>query len=362
LGKRAHFFSTCMLCLGAHLSAVWIIAANSFMQTPAGFELQFTDPITGAVQTLAQGAVPTAEQIPHTRAVISDFWKMALSASFADRFFHTVAGAWICGAFFALGVCGWLVLKGRTNFAEPCAKIALVFGAVSSAAMMFTGHESARTLACTQPEKIAAFEGHYNTVSSAPLCLVGNVDEQKREVSGIKADGLFSFLAFGSFDSEVKGLNDLPSDEFLRRIYPNATPAELERVRPKFWPPVNFSFHSFRIMAYLGGAIAAFAAWGFALWIFGILFDLRKPLSKWFWRASLLSILLPLAASQAGWALAEVGRQPWIVWHVLKTSDAVTTSASAGEILFSIILFSAIFAAVTAVALKILFSKIGAEG
>ena len=114
-------------------------------------------------------------------------------------------------------------------------------------------------------------------------------------------------------------------------------------------------------MAYLGGAIAGFAAWGFALWIFGILFDLRKPLSKWFWRASLFSILLPLAASQAGWALAEVGRQPWIVWHVLKTSDAVTTSASAGEILFSIILFSSIFAAVTAVALKILFSKIGAE-
>ena len=359
LSKKAHFVSTCFVCLGAHLSAVWIIAANSFMQTPDGFSLEYTNP-AGVVQTLPKGAVPTAEQLANTRAVITDFWDMALNASTADRLFHTVSGAWLCGAFFALGVCGWLILRKKTDFAKPCAKIALVFSAISVLFMMFTGHESARSLATTQPEKLAAFEGHYQTSDNAPLYLFGWVDEQKKEVRGLKADGFFSFLAFGSFDKEVKGLNELPSDEFLREIYPTATSQEIAEVRPQYWAPVGFCFQTFRIMVYLGVAIIAFVAFGFWLWIRNKLFDIDNKWVRLFWKCSILSFLMPIVACQVGWAVAEVGRQPWIVWHVLKTSDAVTTTATSGEILFSIILFSSIFLLIAILAIWVLCKKIRA--
>ena len=359
LNKKAHFVSTCFVCLGAHLSAVWIIAANSFMQTPDGYSLEYTSP-AGVVQTLPDGAVPTAEQIANTRAVITDFWDMALNASTADRLFHTVSGAWLCGAFFALGICGWLILRNKTTFAKPCAKIALVYSAISVLFMMFTGHESARTLATTQPEKLSAMEGHYKTEKNAPLYVFGWVDEQAKCVRGLKADGFFSFLAFGSFDKEVKGLNELPSDEFLRKIYPTATAQELAEVRPQYWAPVGFCFQTFRIMVYLGVAIAVFVMFGFWLWIRNKLFDTENRWTRLFWKWSVLSFLMPIIACQVGWAVAEVGRQPWIVWHVLKTSDAVTTTATSGEVLFSIILFSAIFLLIAILAVWVLCKKIKA--
>lgn len=359
LSKKAHFVSTCLVCVGAHLSAVWIIAANSFMQTPDGFALEYTSP-NGIVQTLPEGIVPSADQIASTRAVITDFWDMALNASTTDRLFHTISSAWLCGAFFALGVCGWLILRHKTKFAKPCAKIALVMSAVSVLFMMFTGHESARTLATTQPEKLSALEGHFKTEQRAPLYLVGWVDENARTVRGIKADGLFSFLAFGSFDKEVKGLNDLPSDEFLRKIYPNATTQELAEIRPQYWAPVGFCFQTFRIMVYLGIAIVAFVVWGFWLWIRNKLFDTQAKSTRLFWKFSVWSFLLPIIASQVGWAVAEVGRQPWIVWHVLKTSDAVTTTVTASEILFSIILFTTIFLLIATLAVWVLCKKIKA--
>ena len=358
LSKKAHFVSTCFVCLGAHLSSVWIIVANSFMQTPNGFSLEYTNPTTGVVQTLAEDAIPTVEQIANTRAVITDFWDMALNASTADRLFHTVSGAWLCGAFFALGVCGWLILRRKTNFAKPCAKIALVFSAISVLFMMFTGHESARTLAITQPEKLSAMEGHYQTEKNAPLYLLGWVDETNRTVHGLKADGFFSFLAFGSFDKEVKGLNELPSDEFLRKIYPNVTLQELIDIRPQYWAPVGFCFQTFRIMVYLGVAIAGFVFWGFWLWLKNKLFDIDSKSTRLFWKCSVLSFLLPIIACQVGWAVAEVGRQPWIVWHILKTSDAVTTTATSLEILFSIILFSTIFLLIAILAILVLCKKI----
>ena len=177
---------------------------------------------------------------------------------------------------------------------------------------------------------------------------------------GLKADGFFSFLAFGSFDKEVKGLNELPSDEFLRKIYPTATAQELSEVRPQYWAPVGFCFQTFRIMVYLGVAIAVFVMFGFWLWIRNKLFDTENRWTRLFWKWSVLSFLMPIIACQVGWAVAEVGRQPWIVWHVLKTSDAVTTTATSGEVLFSIILFSAIFLLIAILAVWVLCKKIKA--
>lgn len=358
LGKKSHFVSTLLMCIGTHLSAVWIIAANSFMQTPAGFELQYETPV-GIVEVLPDSAVPDKFQIPSTRAVITDFWDMAFSASMMDRFLHTISASWLCGAFFALGVCGYMLLrKPDARFGSPCARVALVYAAVAAVFMMFTGHGSARLLAQTQPEKLSAFEGHYKTSKNAPLYIFGWVDEDSRHVSGLKAKGLFSLLAYGSFDKEVKGLEDLPSDEFLAKIHPGASKPALADIRPDYWPPVNFCFQTFRAMVYLGGLIGAFIVWGFGLWIMNELFDMKKRRARIFWKAAMFSTLLPVAASQFGWAAAEVGRQPWIVWHVLKTSDAVTTAAAPEEILFSIILFSLIFTAIAVLGCWVLYKKI----
>ena len=230
--------------------------------------------------------------------------------------------------------------------------------------MLLTGHSSAQSLAVNQPEKLAAFEGHYRSGQNAPLWLTGIVDEQNRKVYGIPLGGWLSYLAFGSSEAKVSGLEDLPSDEFLLKMHPNASPEELEKIRPQYWAPVSFSFHSFRGMVFLGSAMGALIALGLLLWNRGKLFDANSNLSRIFLYCCVPSVALPIAASQIGWAAAEVGRQPWIVWHVLKTSDAVTTAASAGEILLTTAAFTLVFTAVSAVFLYAFFKKIktGPEG
>ncbi|WP_418501633.1 cytochrome ubiquinol oxidase subunit I [Culturomica massiliensis] len=357
IGKKKHLLATLLVCVGTHLSAVWIIAANSFMQTPAGYQLTYTSP-AGEVRL---SSVPTKEQIPNTRAEITDFWDMALSPSMADRFTHTIAGSWLCGAFFAIGVCGFLILKGSCPFAKPCAKIALAYGGFAALFMLYTGHSSAKNLAVTQPEKLAALEGLYESENPADLYAFGWVDEEKQKVSGVKLPGFLTLLCYGSYDGEIKGLRELPSDEFLGQIYPGATKKQLEAHRPKYWAPVNFCFQTFRIMVYLGAAMAVFLLLGYWLWIKGRLFDTKAKYVRIFWKFSMYATLMPIIACQFGWAAAEVGRQPWILWHILKTSDAATTSASASEILFGICLFSAIFIAVAVAAVAILFEKIRKE-
>jgi len=353
VSRKAHFFATVMVCIGTHLSAIWIIAANSFMQTPAGFKLEMQGFENGAIvsKILPDGYVPSAAEIPQTKAVITDFVQMALSPSMTDRLTHTVAASWLSGAFLALGICAYYVLRRRkdVDFAKPCLKVGLVYALFGCVLMLYTGHGGAKTLATTQPEKLAAFEGHYETMAHAPLYLVGWVDEDSRTVYGFKADGWLSLLAFNSFSAEVKGLNDLPDADFIKSMNKDASAAQTEVLRPQYWAPVNFVFQTFRFMVYLGVSIMALVAAGLLLWARGKLFDLSSLFTRVFLICLLPSVALPIAASQLGWAAAEVGRQPWIVWHILKTKDAVTTLASPGEILFSIIMFTAIFTFITVV-------------
>ncbi len=362
IGKKAHFVATLLVCVGTHLSSVWIITANSFMQTPVGFELQ-TQSVVGDTkiwEALPEGSVPTPEQIETTKAAITNFWDVIFSPSNFDRITHTIAASWLCGAFLALGVCGYYLLRKRedVDFAEPCAKVALVYAAVAGIFMGLTGHGSARTLATTQPEKLAAFEAQYETKTRAPLYLFGWVHEQERQVSGVEVGGWFSFLAYGDMNATVKGLNELPSDEFLKKIDPEADTAALAELRPQYWPPVGLTFQSFRFMVYLGGLMGVLIAAGLLLWVSKKLFDFENKFTRLFWIAALPSVLLPILASQLGWMSAEVGRQPWIVWYILKTQDAVTPSAGAAEILFTTVLFTLIFTLLSAVFLFVFFRKI----
>ena len=165
VGRKMHFFSTCMVALGAHFSAVWIVVANSWMQTPAGYHI------------VGEGM--------HARAEITDFWQLVFNPSSMDRLFHTVCGAWCAGAFLVVSVSAWYLLKGKhIEFARKSLKLGLTVALVSTVLQAVTGHKSAQGLEKNQPAKLAAFEGLYETTSNAPLVLLGWAGQFEREPAG----------------------------------------------------------------------------------------------------------------------------------------------------------------------------------
>ena len=180
VGRKMHFFSTCMVALGAHFSAVWIVVANSWMQTPAGYHI------------VGEGM--------HARAEVTDFWQVVFNPSMLERLFHTICGAWSAGAFLVVSVSAWYLLKGKyTEFARKSLKLGLAVALMASFLQAASGHISAQGVAKNQPAKLAAFEGLYNTTSNAPLVLAGYVDEKNERVVGITAPGLLSFLTHNDF-------------------------------------------------------------------------------------------------------------------------------------------------------------------
>ncbi len=292
-----HFFSTLMVCLGAHFSAVWIVVANSWQQTPAGFHLVARD--------------------GSARAEITDFWAVVFNPSSLDRLWHVLMGAWQAGAFFVLSVAAWYLLKKRHEaFARASFKIALVVAMGASLLQLVSGHSSAGVVARHQPAKLAAFEGHYAT-GPGDLALLGWVDESAEKMTGLAMPGMLSFLVHWDASAPVTGLREFP---------------------PADRPPVNLVFQSYHLMVAVGMGLIGLAALGlFFLW--------RKTLEskRWLLWAFVFSVLGPQAANQAGWFSAEVGRQPWIVQGLLRTSDGFSPVVSAGEVLFSIVLFSLVY-------------------
>ena len=167
VSRKLHFFSTCMVCLGAHFSAIWIVVANSWMQTPAGYHLVIRNGVE--------------------RAEITDFWQLVFNPSSMERLFHTLCGAWQAGAFLVVSVSAWYLLKKRhSDFARASLKVGLTVALVVSLLQLVSGHSSAQGVAKNQPEKLAAFEGLYNTTSNAPLTLAGWVDEQNKKIVGLQ--------------------------------------------------------------------------------------------------------------------------------------------------------------------------------
>jgi len=336
IGDKKHFFAILMVCFGAHLSSLWILTANSFMQTPAGFVLE-----KNGVE-MPESFVVNSEDAKITKAKITNFSEMVFSPSTINRVTHTLAASWLSGAFLALALCGYYSLH-KKDFAIPCGKIALGFATFSALLMVVTGDRSARQLAVTQPEKLAAFEGHFHTTKEAPLYLFGWVNESERKVTGLKIDGFYSLFTFGNNDANVVGLLDLPSKDFLLKIHPDASDADIESLRPNYWAPVNMCFQNFRIMVFSGVLMILILLVGIIFWIKKILFRTDVKISKYYSMLLIPALLLPLLASQTGWICAEVGRQPWIVWHILKTKDAVSYSIAPSEVLISLLMFGGIF-------------------
>ena len=316
VSRRVHFFATCMVCLGAHFSAIWIVVANSWMQTPAGFHI------------VGEGM--------RARAEITDFWQMVFNPSSMDRLFHTLCGAWQAGAFLVVSVSAWYLLKSKyQNFARRSLRVGLTVGLAASLLQLVSGHSSAVGVARNQPVKLAAFEGLYETTSNAPLSLFGWVDEKEETVKGsLHIPGLLSFLAHNDPHQPVTGLRE-------------AAP------KPEDRPPVNFSFQLFHLMAAIGFGMILLASLGFLYFWRGSLFEKR-----WLLWLLVLSVLGPQLANQAGWFAAEVGRQPWIVYGLLRTSQGLSAVVKADTVLASIILFSAVYLLLFAVFIYLLNDKI----
>ena len=315
VGRKTHFFATCMVCLGAHFSAIWIIVANSWMQTPAGFHI------------VGEGL--------KARAEITDFWAMVFNPSAMGRLFHTLCGAWQAGAFLVVSVSAWYLLKRKHEaFARASLRIGLVAGLASSLLQLVSGHTSAAGVAKNQPVKLAAFEGLYETASNAPLALFGWVDEKNERVIGPKVPGMLSFLAHNDRHQPVTGLRE-------------AAPKPTDR------PPVNFTFQVFHLMVGVGFWMILISALGFLYFWRGSLFEKR-----WLLWLLVLSVLGPQIANQAGWFAAEVGRQPWIVQGLLRTSEGLSAVVKANAVLTAIILFSVVYLLLLAVFVYLLNDKI----
>jgi cytochrome bd ubiquinol oxidase subunit I len=315
VGRKLHFFATCMVCLGAHFSAIWIVVANSWMQTPAGFHI------------VGEGT--------KARAEITDFWAMVFNPSSMDRLFHTLCGAWQAGAFLVVSVSAWYLLRRKhQEFARASLQVGLSVGLAASLLQLVSGHRSAQGVARYQPVKLAAFEGLYGTATNAPLTLFGWVDEKNERVIGPQIPGMLSFLAHDDATQPVTGLRE-------------AAP------RPEDRPPVNFTFQLFHLMVAVGIGMILIAAMGFLYFWRGSLFEKR-----WMLWLLVLSVLGPQIANQAGWFAAEVGRQPWIVQGLLRTSAGLSAVVKARAVMAAILLFGAVYLLLFAVFVYLLNDKI----
>ena len=298
VGPKMHFFATLMVCLGAHFSAIWIVVANAWMQTPAGFHI------------VGEGM--------NARAEIISFWEMVFNPSSMMRLAHTVIGAWLAGAFLVISVSAYYLLKNKwIQFARSSLKVGLAVALVAVLLQLYTGHLSGRIAAKYQPAKMAAFEGIFKTTTHAPMGVVGYVDLKNEKVIGLELPSMLSFLLHDDFNAEVIGL-----DQFPRQDWPNV------RV-------VYQTYHMMTAMWTLMFMTAFLALW---MWRKGTLFTNRWILS---WMT--LSVLFPQIGNQVGWVSAEMGRYPWIVYNQLRISEGLSKAVTAEQVLGSIIMFGFVY-------------------
>ncbi|SEJ64621.1 cytochrome bd-I ubiquinol oxidase subunit 1 apoprotein [Cyclobacterium xiamenense] len=309
-----HWVATLGVFLGSMFSAVWIVIANSWQQTPAGYHV------------VGEGM--------QARAEITDFWEMVFNPSSMDRLIHTWQGAFLAGAFLVLSVHAYYLRKGRfVDISKKAFRIALVVATVFSLSQLVSGHSSANGVAVNQPAKLAAFEGHFDAKAPGDMYLFGWVDKESQQVWGVKVPGGLSFLLDYRFDTPVTGLNAFPEED-----------------RPS---QVNAVFQFYHIMVSIGMFLIALTLFACYKWLRGDLFASNRLL----WVFS-FSVILPQIANQVGWFAAEMGRQPWVVYGLLRTSDALSKSVTENQVLFSLILFFLVYTLLLFLFLYLLNKKI----
>lgn len=313
VSEKVHYFATICVCIGAHFSAVWIVVANSWMQTPQGFKIVGTG--------------------SNARAVVTNFWEMIFNPSSMDRLTHVLLGCWLTGLFLIISISAYYMLKKRHKvFAEKSMKVALIMACFVLLLQLLSADSSARGVAKNQPSKLAAMEGVYETSRATPMTLIGWVDEKNQTVKGIKIPGLLSFFVFRNFTTPVEGFDQIPPDER---------------------PPIQPVFQAYHMMIYMWSAMVLGALIGFYL-----LRKKRLQKAKWLLRFLVASVLFPQIANISGWMTAEMGRQPWVVWKLLRTEQGVSPNLDTAQVLGSLIMLFSIYATLLFVFLFLLDRKI----
>jgi cytochrome d ubiquinol oxidase subunit I len=275
LSRTAHAAVMWLVAGASNLSAIWILTANGWMQHPVGFAVR------------------------NGRAELTDFAAVVFNPFSLLQIFHVIPAAFLLTAFFIMGISAYHLLKRQNvEFFTRSFRLALVVGAVATVVVTIEGDIHAKHVTKTQPAKLAAMEALWDTTTKAPVYLMAVPDEanERNSVQVGAIPGLLSFLGHGDFDAQVKGLKEFPREER---------------------PPVVATFLSFRVMIALGMYFAAVLA-------IGLFLRNRLLESTWYLKLTLVSIPLPYLAITMGWVLAEIGRQPWIVYGVMRTADGVS--------------------------------------
>jgi cytochrome d ubiquinol oxidase subunit I len=381
VSKGFHLASTWLTVAGATISAFWILVANAWMQHPVG--MQFN---------------------PDTvRNEMVSFWEVALSPVALNKFFHAVLSGWVIGAAFVVGVACWFLLKKReTKFALASIKIGAVLGLVGCVLSAWTGDGSAHQVAQRQPMKLAAMEGLYEGRKGAGLVGVGMLNPAKERyndgkdpfVFKVEAPKLLAFLAERNFDAYVPGIANLIEGGYIQKDGTVALSAQEKMSRGKLAiqalasyraaesdsvrqqaraaldenfgyfgygyiknpsdliPPVGLTFYAFHVMVLTGG---------FLLLLFAVVtvlsYKSRLEPKRWLQRVCIASIFLTIVAGQAGWVVAEVGRQPWAIQDILPTSAAISKLPTS-SVQLTFFIFLALFTVLLIAELKIMAAAI----
>ena len=364
VSKRFHLAATWLTGIGAAISAVWILIANSWMQNPVGMEFN-----------------------PDTvRHEMVDFWALVFNPIAISKFFHSVFSGWMTGAIFVIGISSWYLLKRReTRFALASIRVAAIIGIIGTFAVMLSGDSSGVQAAKYQPMKLAAAEGLEDGGTAVPFSIV----------PGVEIPGMLSLLATHDIEGYVPGINNLldgyttpdgvrhlSADEKIERgktalkafgdyralkdSNPEAAAAARATLdenieyfgygyidsKSELVPPVTLIYWAFRVMVGIGGFLLLLMA--------AVLLCERKgklQKMRWLQWAALLSIPLVYLAGEAGWVVAEVGRQPWVIEGLLPVKAAVS-SVSVGAVQTTFWLFVAIFTLFLVIEMRIMFKAI----
>lgn len=307
LSRRAHATVMWLIACASNLSAIWILTANGWMQNPVGYAIR------------------------NGRAELTDFAAVLLNKFSILQILHTVPAAFILSSFFVMGISAYHLLKNQhIEFATRSFRMGLVFGLIFSLFVAIEGDFHARHVTQVQPAKLAAMESLWETTTKAPMHLIVLPDqEQERNAIQIGSlPGVLSFLGHHDFNAEIKGLKEFPKDER---------------------PPVLLTFFSFRGMVVLG-------MYFILMTIIGVIKRNRLMESRGYLKLVLYSIPLPYLALQLGWVVAEVGRQPWIVYGIMKTSDAVSPIATS-QVATTLVAFILVYGLLGLVGYSLIFKN-----
>lgn len=306
LSPKTHALMAWLVAIGSNLSAIWILIANSFMQQPVGYVLR------------------------NGRAEMESFFALITNPHVFYQWSHVFTSAVACAGFFVAGISAWHLLRKSENLEiyRRSFRLSVSYGLIGLVLASLVGHAQAQHMIKVQPMKMAAAEALWESENPAAMSLftIGN-EAERRDVWALKVPGLLSFLAYNRFEGEVKGIRNL-QEEYVQKYGPG-----------DYVPPVALSYWSFRIMIGAGTLLLLLGLWAQLAVMRDKVLDSPRMLKLMVW-----GLFLPYIAISTGWIFTEIARQPWIVFGLQKTADAVSPTVPAGNVLFSMLAFTLLYA------------------